>query len=267
MIIYRFRVTSHDHEDFLREIELQPGQNFMTFHQIILSSCDLDTCDNAYFFPTDNVFKKRNEISFKLQKKQVRKYDDDLDQVVTETFIPNLMKDSLLKNFIEDPHQRLIYEYYGKDIFIFFIELFKIIKTDECINLPRCVTSKGELPKKTVIPVAPVAPKPPVPAAPKPVAPKKQVIEEKTMFSEMKEDEPEPDEELSEIESRLDEILEEKTYDIPKKKVSPVSLDEDDPFVEEEEADEDAMESLDEYEDIEDIEVRNRNFDSESEDE
>ena len=265
MIIYRFRLTSNEYEDFLREIEIQPGQNFLAFHQAILSCCDLDTCENAFFFKTDNVFKKKNEISLKLQKKQVRKYDDDLDQVVTEFMIPTLMKDSLLKNFIDDPHQRLIYEYYGKDVFVFFIELFKIIKTEECVTLPRCVNAKGELPKKTEIPLIAVPESVKPTAAPKPAAPRKPAPEEKSLFSEMKEDEPEPDAELSEIESHLGEILEEKTY-IPPKKKTPVNLDEEDVFVEEEE-EEEKMESLDEYEDIEEIEVKRRNFDGESDDE
>jgi hypothetical protein len=42
----------------------------------------------------------------------------------------------------------------------FFIELFKIIKTEECYPLPRCVNKKGELPKKPEIPAIPEAEKP-----------------------------------------------------------------------------------------------------------
>ena len=203
MIIYRFRLTSEDHEDFLREIEIQPAQTFLDFHQAILTCANLENCENALFYTTDNKFKKEKEFSYKYQKKQVRKYDDDLDQVVTETYVPHLMKYSALKNFIDDPHQRLIYEFTGKDYYVLFIELFKIIKTDECFSLPRCVNKRGELPKKAKLPVVPEDEKPetvaPVQVTPPPVF---SPIE-KSIFSEMLED----DSELAEIENQLEDIL------------------------------------------------------------
>jgi hypothetical protein len=262
MIIYRFRLTSEDHEDFLREIEIQPTQTFLDFHKAILICANLENCENALFYTTDNKFKKEKEFSFKYQKKQVRKYDDDLDQVVTETYVPHLMKDSVLKKFIDDPHQRLIYEFTGKkDYYVLFIELFKIIKTDECISLPRCVNKKGELPKKPELPVIPDVEKPETIApvqAPPPIV---FSPGEKSMFSEMLED----DSELAEIEKQLDDILVEETLTTPEKNTSSPDLKEDDLFLEEDDAQEN-MESIDEYDDIEDLEIKHGNFDGESDD-
>ncbi len=261
MIIYRFRLTSEDHEDFLREIEIQPTQTFLDFHQAILKCANLDNCENALFYTTDNKFKKEKEFSFKYQKKQVRKYDDDLDQVVTETYVPHLMKASVLKNFIDDPHQRLIYEFTGKDYYVLFIELFKIIKTEECVSLPRCVNQKGVLPKKPDLPAAAGAEKQetiqPAQAPPLPVS----VPNEKSIFSEMLED----DSEIAEIESQLDVILEEETLIMPEEKVSSSGFKEEDPFGEEEDTEE-KMESLDEYDDIEDLEIKHGHIDNESDD-
>jgi len=261
MIIYRFRLTSEDHEDFLREIEIQPVQTFLDFHEAILSCANLENCDNALFYTTDNKFKKKQEFSFKYQKKQVRKYDDDIDQVVTETYVPHLMKESVLKKFIDDPHQRLMYEFSGKDFYVMFIELFKIIKTEECFPLPRCVNAKGELPKKAAAPVLPDAIEPdpvaPVQAAPPPAF----FPGEKSMFSEMLED----DSEIAAIENHLDDILEEGDLSVPGKKKPSPRHKEDDPFVEEDENPEN-MESLDEYEDTEDLEIKHGNFDGESDD-
>lgn len=261
MIIYRFRLTSEDHEDFLREIEIQPVQTFLDFHQAILACANLENCDNAVFYTTDHKFKKKQEFSFKYQKKQVRKYDDDIDQVVTETYVPHLMKESVLKKFIDDPHQRLMYEFTGKDFFVFFIELFKIIKTDERFPLPRCVNAKGELPKKAEVPVIPDAEKPET-AVPIQVTPPPAFFPgEKSMFSEMLEN----DLGLAEIESQLDDILEEGTLTVPGNKMPSPDLKEDDPFIEEDDNHEN-MESLDEYDDIEDLEIKHGNFDGESDD-
>ncbi|HTX89144.1 MAG TPA: hypothetical protein VMC08_09155, partial [Bacteroidales bacterium] len=156
MLIYRFRVTSEEQEDFLREIEIQPGQSFLDFHDAIMNAADLRKCEKSFFYTTDKKYKKHQEISLKILKKQVKKYDDEMDEIVTETFTPHLMKDSRLKDFIEDPHQRMIYEFHGKESHTLNIELFKIIKTEEMVSLPRCVKSVGDLPRPVVQPVAPV---------------------------------------------------------------------------------------------------------------
>jgi len=262
MIIYRFRLTSEDHEDFLRDIEIQPIHTFLDFHKAIVTCSNLENCENALFYTTDHKFKKEKEFSFKKQKKLVRKYDDDLDQVVTETYVPHLMEDSILNKYIDDPHQHLIYEFIGKDSYVLFIELFKIIKTEECYPLPRCVNKKGELPKKPEMPVVPEAQKPgtvtPVNVPPAPAF----LPEDKSIFSEMMEDETE----LTEIENKLDDILEEDTLNIPEEKSPSSGFKEDDPFTEEEDIHEEEMESLDEYDDIEDLERRHGNFDNESDD-
>ena len=80
MLSYRFRLTSVEQEDFIREIEIQPTQTFLDFHDIIMSCSDLDSCQNAVFFNTDKKYKPHSEISLKQQKKQVKKYDEELDE-------------------------------------------------------------------------------------------------------------------------------------------------------------------------------------------
>jgi hypothetical protein len=258
MIIYRFRLTSEDHDDFLREIEIQPAQTFLDFHLEILSCTNLDNCENALFYTTDNKFKKKQEFSFKYQKKLLRKYDEDIDQVVTETYVPHLMEKSVLKNFIDDPHQLLIYEFTGKDSFVFFIELFKIIKTDECFRLPRCIKANGELPRKSQVPVdtekpttGPVIIIPPTVSSPG----------DKSMFTKMIED----DSELSDIESHLDEILEEETLILPGENASSSEFKDEDAYTEEDENPE-QLENPEDYDDIEDLENKHRDLDSESDD-
>ena len=265
MIIYRFRLTSEDHEDFLREIEIQPTQTFLDFHEIVVNCANLEKCTNAFFYTTDNKFKKKKEFSLKDQRKEVRKYDDDTDQVVTATYVPHLMKKSILKDYIDDPHQRLIYEFIGKDSYALFIELYKIIKTDECFPMPRCVNKKGELPKKPDKPLVAEPEEegnvPPVPI----IAPPTFVAGEKSMFTEMVED----DAELAEIEKELDGMLEDETVEteVTEKESTP-AFKEDNLFLDsdDEEAEEDKMESLDEYEDIEDFEIRQGNYDNDSDD-
>ena len=263
MLIYRFRITSEDYDDFLRVIEIQPNQTFVDFHEILMTSTDIDKCDKAFFYITDNIFKKQKEISLKPLKKQIRKYDDELDEIVTETFVPHLMKDSRIKDYVEDPHQRMMYEFYGKEFLVFFIELFKIIKTEEKISLPRCIQSKGEIPKKLDIATLPVT------APPEEISPIHTplvVPGGASLFSNISEDESE----IAEIENQLGELLsssdseaaEEKSGESQDDEVT-YSVHQDD---DSDEKDSDHIESLDEYDDIENLENKRRDFDRESDD-
>jgi hypothetical protein len=262
MLIYRFRVTCEEHDGFLREIEIQPNQTFLDFHHILLDSTELLHCDQASFFMTDKKYKKDREISLKAGKRQIRKYDEDLDQVVTESLTLPLMKTEKLKNYIEDPHQKMIYEFAGRDIFSFHLELFKIFPVDEITSFPRCIKRVAELPKKAEQP-APVAN---TPAAPKLVIPKVPLpkIEQLVKFDDIVEDE----HELAAIESELGTLIEETSNE------SSFDHEETDDgsnndflYGAQDETEEDEnLEHLEDYEDIENLDKRLSGFDRESDD-
>ena len=246
MLIYRFKITCEEHDGFLREIEIQPNQTFLDFHHIIIDSSELLHCERASFFMTDKKYKKDKEISLKSEKRQVRKYDDDLDQVVTESLTLPLMKNSKIKEYIEDPHQRMIYEFEGREHFSFHIELFKIFPSEGNISFPRNTKRIAELPKKPELPT-------PIPhfipvnkiVVPKVPLPK---ITELVKFDDIVEDE----HELATIESELGSLIAEDdppSFDIPEPEMAS-----DDEFSFSDQEDEDHDEKLDHIEDYEDIE-------------
>lgn len=254
MIIYRFRITTDEQEDFLREIEIQPSQTFLDFHDLLLSCADLESCKKASFYLTDLKFNKRQEISLKTNKKQLRKYDEELDQIIVETTHTRLMKDAHLKKYIEDPHQKMIYEYFGKDLIVFYIELFKILKVEDTFNFPRCVKATGELPKKVEIPMAPVT----APPEEEPTIKPFPYTASNSLFEGIQEDEAE----LAEIEGNLDKILseeEEAGKPVASATIVPEFEGEDINLQNNEH-----MESLEDYEDLENFEIRHRNFEGES---
>jgi hypothetical protein len=254
MIIYRFRLTSEEQEDFIREIEIQPTQTFLDFHEIILSCSDLEPCQNAFFYTTDKKYKKHQEISYKQKKKKVRKYDDELDEIITEEMILHLMKNSRLNAFIDDPHQKMIYEYFGKEFFTFNLELFKITKTEESIFLPRCIKSVADLPKKVDLSAMPmVAPPEEESAFHQSAVPQAR----ESIFLGIHEDESE----INDIENHLDEILQINGQDTQSNEPVAPDADENDAFVTEEEV---QIESIDDYEDIENLEIKHRKFDRDS---
>ena len=58
------------------------------------------------------------------------------------------MSKSILKDFIDDPHQKIIYVYDFLNLYTFYLELLKILPAEDKVEYPRCVKSQGELPAK-----------------------------------------------------------------------------------------------------------------------
>lgn len=264
MLIYRFRVNSEDHDEFVREICIQPGQRFIDFYQCLLESAEMIPAMQASFFMTDKKYKKDREISLNPLERKIRKYDAELDEVVLATIVPTLMKDARLKDYIEDPHQRMIFEYQGRENMSFLIELVKIMQSDIEGLYPKCVKWVGELPKKPEVPVAETA-EPKVDLREEPVVEAVPVFETLAKLDGIVENE----EELAEIEDNLGKIIfgeergtEEPATDAPKlQKKTPLVRDTSMDVFEEEDAEDedekedfsDGMEHLEDYDNIENI--------------
>lgn len=148
MLIYKFKVNFEDQDDFLREIELRADQTFEDFHQAILGNLALDPGMLASFYICDHRFRKQKEIQFvETSSAERRKHTDEDDQI--ENFNKSLlMKDSELKDFIDDPHQRLIFLYDYINKWTFYIELIKIMPEDKSIMYPRFSKSVGPVPRE-----------------------------------------------------------------------------------------------------------------------
>jgi len=254
MLVYRFRLISEDHDYFIRDIEILPGQTFLDFHSVILESTDLTSCSKASFFLTDKMYKKDREISLKSEKRQIRKYDEDLDEIISQTIVPPLMKKSKLKNYIEDPHQKMIYEFHGNEYHSFHIELLKIIQSDNTWSYPRCTKKSGELPKKAELPSL-IITETIVP--PKSILPKIQIpkLVEIAKLDKIEEDEVEP----AEIDNQLTDILEEEA---PLVATPGIDSEDEEAFDDEEEE----IERLDDYDNLDNIEQKFAGLDRDTDD-
>lgn len=122
MVVYKFRVTFDDPEDISRDIEIKPGQTFEILHQAIQKSINFDGSAPATFYTSDDYWRKGRKISFEE------------------------LKTTKVVDFIEDPHQKFIYEYDPANKWSFTIELLKIIEGDKTIQYPRSVKSTGIAP-------------------------------------------------------------------------------------------------------------------------
>jgi hypothetical protein len=122
MAVYKFKVTFEDPDDVSRDIEIKPGQTFGDFHKAIQQSINFDARGEAAFFTSDDYWRKETQIKF-----------EELEQ-------------KKILEFIEDPHQKFIYEYDLPSKWTFAVELLKILPDESGVKYPRCVKTTGKAP-------------------------------------------------------------------------------------------------------------------------
>lgn len=137
-MIYKFRMLMEGNDTFMREYELKVTDSFESFHNLIQSTVKFKTLELASFFICDSEWSRMQEITL-LDMVDAPQTEDDipLAEVIT-------MNEALLKDFMEEPRQRIIYEYDFLKPKTFYIELSGIVKSDADGVFPRCTYSRGE---------------------------------------------------------------------------------------------------------------------------
>lgn len=143
MHVYRFRLTFEEQDDFAREIEVGSVQNFEDFHNAITGNLGLDPNTLSSFFITDYRFRKKREISLIDMNPEERPETFEEDEI--EKML--VMKEAILSDYIDDPHQRLLYVYDYLNYWTFYMELLKIVPADPKESYPRIAKSQGEVPR------------------------------------------------------------------------------------------------------------------------
>jgi len=154
MQAYRFRLLCEEQDDFLRDIEIKPGQTFKDFHDIILRSADIEGNELASFFICDPKWIKQKEITLIDMGVKIPETDFNDDEDGKPVSIPlpvQIMEDVKIREVIDDPHQRILFEYNFLNPRTFFIELLKIVDADPKKEYPVCVKKEGTL-SPTIVP-------------------------------------------------------------------------------------------------------------------
>jgi hypothetical protein len=152
MHVYKFRVLLEDQDDFLRDYEIGSKQTFGDFHRILIDSLNLDGNVLASFSVCDSKWKKMKEITLIDMMDSVPEPEDTFDEDEEPKFrMPMFVMDDVkIKDMIDDPHQRLIYEFDFLNPQLFFIELIKISDAVPGIEYPVCVKQMGQLTKTAI---------------------------------------------------------------------------------------------------------------------
>lgn len=150
MHLYRFRLLFEEQEDFLRDYDILASQTFFDFHNLIVETVELKGNELASFFICDRNWRKKKEITLidmqQNEEDAVFDEDDDDRPSAKSAKIPILeMAKVKIKDIIDDPHQRLLYEYDFLNPKTFYIELMKIVDADPKETYPKCIKSTGKL--------------------------------------------------------------------------------------------------------------------------
>ncbi len=155
MHLYRFRLLYEEQEEFLRDYDILASQTFLDFHNLIHETIELKGNELASFFICDKNWRKKKEITLiDMQHEEELSYneeDEEDDSKPKRGKMPTLeMANVKIKDVIDDPHQRLLFEYDFLNPKTFYIELMKILNTDVTEGYPKCVKSAGKLAPSTI---------------------------------------------------------------------------------------------------------------------
>ncbi len=140
MHIYKFRMLFGEVEDFVRDYEIQANQTFKDFHRILVESVGLDENELASFHICDQKWNKIREITL-IDMMEGEEPDEEME-AVEETYV---MQNAVIRDFINEPRQRLLFEYDFLNLKTFFIELLSVFKKKDDGQYPRCTFKRGTL--------------------------------------------------------------------------------------------------------------------------
>ena len=201
MHVYRFRIVGDTPDEFLREIEVGTSQTFLDLLNGFFDTVDLPRDANANFFVSNNRWLKVKHIGQVSIAQNERDMDDeDLRADERVKRMPYFeMSQARMRDFIEDPHQRILLEYDHPRLRVtYFIELMRALPGDDKLTYPRCHNKRGE----ATLPVIHTMPKGLVPDD----EPEEKILPDLARLSAL--DEVSEDE----IESDINEMMEDQTF-------------------------------------------------------
>lgn len=110
---FRVLLDTEKDEEIFRDILISDTDNFESFYKAIISSFRFQGLEMASFYVSNDSWDKGHEINLM----DMTYGDDDMDA------IPNIMKDAIMKDFLEEPDQKFILVYDFMRMWIFLIEL------------------------------------------------------------------------------------------------------------------------------------------------
>ena len=131
MSVYKFRVMYEEDENIFRDIELRPNHSFAEFEDLLITAWGLPSDGKGSFFVSNDRMQKVKAFD---HRKPIQKGDSQ--------YMPMIL------NHVDNPHQKFLYEYSGRQDLTFYIELVIIGYEKPGADYPRVVKSSGPSPVK-----------------------------------------------------------------------------------------------------------------------
>lgn len=136
MPVLKFRVYWEEDESVYRDIVVKPSQNFILFHQAILTAYEFDSKHKATFYRSNDNWQRGREILLE-KDAQPRKAE------------PLLMSDTPIGAMVRDPNQKFIYHYDFAKNWTFLVELIGVAKEESAkVSYPAIVRKEGLAPSQ-----------------------------------------------------------------------------------------------------------------------
>ncbi len=110
---FRVLLDSEKDEEIFRDILISDTDNFESFYKAIMASFRFEGEEMASFYVSNDGWDKGHEINLM----DMTYGDDDVDGLAS------VMKDAVIKDFLEEPDQKFILVYDFMRMWIFLIEL------------------------------------------------------------------------------------------------------------------------------------------------
>ncbi|MCB0760185.1 MAG: hypothetical protein KDC12_01590 [Flavobacteriales bacterium] len=133
MNIYKFRVIIDTEADIFRDIEIDTQSNFADLHEAILRAFDWEEGEMASFYMSNETWDRGEEIPL-------------LDMGEMEGKSSPSMFNTLLKDRVTRPDEKLVYVYDFLRMWCFYIELQEIKKAAPSTLYPRVALAYGDAP-------------------------------------------------------------------------------------------------------------------------
>ncbi len=132
--IFKFRIILDIEEDVLRDVEIQDDCSFINLHECIQQSFGFSGQEMASFYRSGEFWDKGEELPL-------------MNMGGIESGAPELsMKELVLKDHINEIHERFLYVYDFLRMWCFYVELLEINDPDPKVVYPVMSFEVGEAP-------------------------------------------------------------------------------------------------------------------------
>jgi len=137
-MVFKFRIFSEENENFLRCIEIDEDDTFLSFHKAIQESVGYNQQELASFYLSNDEWERSTQITLMDMRN-----DDDDDLI--------LMDKTKLSEFLTDEGETLIYVFDFLSDRVFYIVLSEVKQKNPTIKYPICSKKMGDAPQQSLL--------------------------------------------------------------------------------------------------------------------